>query len=297
MKIKLPKAIKEKTLGFPFTFFRYDSDDDNFVVPFHYHQDQQVFRVLEGSVNISINAVNYTLKKGDCVLLAGESVHALYPIEKGTIFDSLSFNIRELFDLTLPHYALIKQLLIHQIEIKPFISGDKNTEITHIVDQLFDAVRAPARTSAALSVIGKVLDLISLVIEKEDTVFYDKDTVNRSYKYYLKSTVIFKYICDNYKREVTLEEMAAAVDFSEKYFCKFFKELTDLRPMEFLNMFRIEAAAIALAISTDSINEVAARCGFKDPCYFTKLFRRFKGASPRDFRESIPNKYYKTDSI
>ncbi len=297
MKIKLPKAIKEKTLGFPFTFFRYDSDDDNFVVPFHYHQDQQVFRVLEGSVNISINAVNYTLKKGDCVLLAGESVHALYPIEKGTIFDSVSFNIRELFDLTLPHYALIKQLLIHQIEIKPFISGDKNTEITHIVDQLFDAVRAPARTSAALSVIGKVLDLISLVIEKEDTVFYDKDTVNRSYKYYLKSTVIFKYICDNYKREVTLEEMAAAVDFSEKYFCKFFKELTDLRPMEFLNMFRIEAAAIALAISTDSINEVAARCGFKDPCYFTKLFRRFKGASPRDFRESIPNKYYKTDSI
>lgn len=297
MKIKLPKAIKEKTLGFPFTFFRYDSDDDNFVVPFHYHQDQQVFRVLEGSVNISINAVNYTLKKGDCVLLAGESVHALYPIEKGTIFDSVSFNIRELFDLTLPHYALIKQLLIHQIKIKPFISGDKNTEITHIVDQLFDAVRAPARTSAALSVIGKVLDLISLVIEKEDTVFYDKDTVNRSYKYYLKSTVIFKYICDNYKREVTLEEMAAAVDFSEKYFCKFFKELTDLRPMEFLNMFRIEAAAIALAISTDSINEVAARCGFKDPCYFTKLFRRFKGASPRDFRESIPNKYYKTDSI
>lgn len=297
MKIKLPKAIKEKTLGFPFTFFRYDSDDDNFVVPFHYHQDQQVFRVLEGSVNISINAVNYTLKKGDCVLLAGESVHALYPIEKGTIFDSVSFNIRELFDLTLPHYALIKQLLIHQIEIKPFISGDKNTEITYIVDQLFDAVRAPARTSAALSVIGKVLDLISLVIEKEDTVFYDKDTVNRSYKYYLKSTVIFKYICDNYKREVTLEEMAAAVDFSEKYFCKFFKELTDLRPMEFLNMFRIEAAAIALAISTDSINEVAARCGFKDPCYFTKLFRRFKGASPRDFRESIPNKYYKTDSI
>ncbi len=297
MKIKLPKAIKEKTLGFPFTFFRYDSDDDNFVVPFHYHQDQQVFRVLEGSVNISINAVNYTLKKGDCVLLAGESVHALYPIEKGTIFDSVSFNIRELFDLTLPHYALIKQLLIHQIEIKPFISGDKNTEITHIVDQLFDAVRAPARTSAALSVIGKVLDLISLVIEKEDTVFYDKDTVNRSYKYYLKSTVIFKYICDNYKREVTLEEMAVAVDFSEKYFCKFFKELTDLRPMEFLNMFRIEAAAIALAISTDSINEVAARCGFKDPCYFTKLFRRFKGASPRDFRESIPNKYYKTDSI
>lgn len=297
MKIKLPKAIKEKTLGFPFTFFRYDSDDDNFVVPFHYHQDQQVFRVLEGSVNISINAVNYKLKKGDCVLLAGESVHALYPIEKGTIFDSVSFNIRELFDLTLPHYALIKQLLIHQIEIKPFISGDKNTEITHIVDQLFDAVRAPARTSAALSVIGKVLDLISLVIEKEDTVFYDKDTVNRSYKYYLKSTVIFKYICDNYKREVTLEEMAVAVDFSEKYFCKFFKELTDLRPMEFLNMFRIEAAAIALAISTDSINEVAARCGFKDPCYFTKLFRRFKGASPRDFRESIPNKYYKTDSI
>ena len=297
MKIKLPKAIKEKTLGFPFTFFRYDSDDDNFVVPFHYHQDQQVFRVLEGSVNISINAVNYTLKKGDCVLLAGESVHALYPIEKGTIFDSVSFNIRELFDLTLPHYALIKQLLIHQIEIKPFISGDKNTEITHIVDQLFDAVRAPARTSAALSVIGKVLDLISLVIEKEDTVFYDKDTVNRSYKYYLKSTVIFKYICDNYKREVTLEEMAAAVDFSEKYCCKFFKELTDLRPMEFLNMFRIEAAAIALAISTDSINEVAARCGFKDPCYFTKLFRRFKGASPRDFRESISNKYYKTDSI
>ena len=292
MTLKLPIALKERTMDSPFTYFRYDSDEDDFVVPFHYHEGQQIFRVIEGSVSISINSNPFVLKKGDFAIVPENCVHALYPLEKGTKFESVAFSLRELFDLSQSHYSLIKKIITHQIEISLYYSYQDNKELTDIAEELTRIVNSN-EMSAGIIATAKVLELFGEATKLSSCKIYDRDQINRYYKYYIKSTVIYKYICDNYRREVTLEELANAVELSEKYFCKFFKELTDLRPMEFVNMFRIEAAAIELAISTDSINEVASRCGFKDPCYFTKLFRRFKGASPRDFRESIPNHFAK----
>ena len=291
MTLKLPPALVERSVNSPFAYFIYDSNDDNFVVPFHYHENQQLFRVIQGSVNISINSVPHILKKNDCAILPSKCVHALYPLEKETKFESLSFDVRELFDLTQNHFKLIKQLITHQLEISIYYS-DENEEdriITSLVSKLIECYRSKGRASVILAT-AKILEILGTAAQMSTSRECNKEDINRYYKYYGKSTNIYKFICDNYQREVTLEELAGAVDLSEKYFCKFFKELTDLRPMEFVNMFRIEAAAIELVISSDSINEIATRCGFKDPCYFTKLFRRFKGTSPREFREEMPVK-------
>lgn len=54
--------------------------------------------------------------------------------------------------------------------------------------------------------------------------------------------------------------------------------------MEYLNGFRIDCAAALLATSDESVNEIAYACGFVDPCYFAKLFKRYRGISPRSYR-------------
>ncbi len=285
----LQNPVKEKTAASPFNYYRYDSQDNrNFVVPFHYHEDQQIFKVLEGTLTISINSIPHVLNKGDVAILPSNCVHALYPLQSVAKFESLTFNLRELFDLSQFHYKLVKQIVSHQIEVATIFHVDGDKKVTDIVADIIRTYRDGA-PGCVLAVTGKILEMLAIAINNGYCTEYPKEDMNRNYKYHLKSSIIYKFICDNFRREVTLEELASAVDLSEKYFCKFFKELTDLRPMEFVNMFRIEAAAIELVISDDSINEIASRCGFKDPCYFTKLFRRFKGSSPRDFRDLVTN--------
>jgi len=135
-----------------------------------------------------------------------------------------------------------------------------------------------------------MLEIFGKAVKETDCKMLERDEANRLYRYLSKTNAIFRFIFDHYKTEITLTDMAACVELSEKYFCKFFKELTDYRPMEYLNKFRVDVAAISLTTTNNTINEVARDSGFKDPCYFTKLFKRFKGQSPREFRENHPNR-------
>ena len=70
-----------------------------------------------------------------------------------------------------------------------------------------------------------------------------------------------------------------------KYFCRFFRALTHNSPMDYVNFYRIEQAAWLLGQSELSVTEVAARCGFWDSSYFTKVFKKYKGYTPKEFRK------------
>ncbi|MGN0902177.1 MAG: helix-turn-helix domain-containing protein [Succinivibrio sp.] len=280
----LPYPTREKAIDFPFDYYYYDKDNPSFIVPYHYHEFQQFMRVLKGSVTITINSKSQIVNAGECVLIGSNIVHACKPNSLDTEFEAFSFNLRELFDLSEPHYSLVKMIVTHQVEVKQFYKTDEDPELSNTINKLFNMVKSTKFGSTVL-MISLILEVFGLAVIHNEYVRYENDVASRFYKHFSKSNYVFRYIYDNYTREISLDDMANSVDLSEKYFCKFFKELTTYRPMEYLNKFRIDVAAIKLVTSNDSINEVAATCGFKDPCYFTKLFKRFMGLSPREYRE------------
>lgn len=280
-----PILLKGKTVNFPFEYYRYDKNCECFVVPFHCHDSQQLVRIIQGHVSITANSQTISLYEGDCCILGSNVVHCCVPCTDDTVFESVTFNLRDLFDLSQPHYALIKMVVTHQLEFNLFYNRPEDSEIKSRITAMFEALQDNGICSTMI-LIGKLIDIITAAIALDDYTLYDSEDANRLFKYHSKSSVIFRYILDNYKDEITLEGMANSIELSEKYFCKFFKEMTGYRPMEFLNKFRIEAAAIELRSNlTESINDIAQSCGFKDPCYFTKLFKRFIGLSPREYRE------------
>ena len=71
----------------------------------------------------------------------------------------------------------------------------------------------------------------------------------------------------------------------KSYFCRLFKAVTDKTPMEYLNSYRIEKAAAKLLSTDESVTDIAYSCGFNDLSYFIKVFRDFKGISPKQFRK------------
>lgn len=99
---------------------------------------------------------------------------------------------------------------------------------------------------------------------------------------------IIEYIDENYTDDITLEQLCrAAGGLSEQYLCRFFKQNTGMRPMEYMLRRRIDAARTFLERSDMSIAEIARASGFRNTSYFYRNFRKFTGMSPLAYRQSV----------
>jgi AraC-like DNA-binding protein len=86
-------------------------------------------------------------------------------------------------------------------------------------------------------------------------------------------------------RPLTLEETAEVAGLSVSRFCAVLKEETGASFSTLLNRMRIDRSAVILRKSDTPISEVAYQCGFKNQSYFTRVFKRERGCSPRAFRQ------------
>lgn len=92
------------------------------------------------------------------------------------------------------------------------------------------------------------------------------------------------YISRNFSSNLTLEEIAALVHLNPAYFSTLFKQSTGSSFKEYLNMVRIEESKRLLTTTELSILDVALAAGFQDQSYFTKVFKKYTGLTPRQYR-------------
>lgn len=81
-----------------------------------------------------------------------------------------------------------------------------------------------------------------------------------------------------------IKRYAEASGVSESNFYLYFKAWANKSPVDYRNEIRINAARSMLTNSDLSISEIAARTGFDDPYYFSRVFKKLTGVSPRAFR-------------
>ena len=93
-----------------------------------------------------------------------------------------------------------------------------------------------------------------------------------------------EYINQNYHREISLEETAEYCHLSTFYFSKIFKKHKKKNFINYLTEIRIEEAKHLLNETDLTMKEISAKIGYRDPNYFTRVFKRVVDCSPRDFR-------------
>ena len=91
-----------------------------------------------------------------------------------------------------------------------------------------------------------------------------------------------QYIRDNCEKDISLSDAAEFVYLSPVYFSRIFKQKTGENFSEYLLRVRMERAAKLLAGGM-KVNEAASSSGFKNTKYFSKLFKKHSGCSPREY--------------
>ena len=95
------------------------------------------------------------------------------------------------------------------------------------------------------------------------------------------------YIRAHLAEDLSLERVCAAVFLSKSYLCQIFKSLLGCTFGEYVKQQRILRARTLLASTGQSIEEIAAACGFASPTYFATVFKNAVGMTPSAFRQSL----------
>lgn len=99
------------------------------------------------------------------------------------------------------------------------------------------------------------------------------------------------YIRINYARPLTTSKVAEAVGYNPDYLGRIYREVYGCTITEAIHRRRIHVACDRLLDTELTIEQIAQKCGFSDPDYFRRLFRRYMQISPSDYRKEYSRTY------
>lgn len=97
---------------------------------------------------------------------------------------------------------------------------------------------------------------------------------------------VFEHLRTNYNKEISLDDVAKIAGMTEVSFSRFIKKRTGKTFIDSLNDIRLGYASRLLIDSTETIAEIAYKCGFNNISYFNRLFKKKKNLTPKEFRDN-----------
>ena len=94
-----------------------------------------------------------------------------------------------------------------------------------------------------------------------------------------------QYITERLNYDIGIEEIANKIGISSSYYCLLFKNRFTMTFVEYVTLQRIEAAKFMLASSDKSITAISSGVGYQERRYFTKVFQKQTGMSPKEYRD------------
>lgn len=147
---------------------------------------------------------------------------------------------------------------------------------------MFDAVSATSHEGSGWRLKGLLLDLLSQLLDCGGVSSADGDYISEPVARALE--LIEDNFCD---ANISLSQIAHEVRLSKVHFGRLFASKIGYPPMCYIQNLRLREAAILLRQTEQRIEQIAYAVGYGDPLYFTRLFRRRYGMSPRAFRKLV----------
>jgi AraC-like DNA-binding protein len=250
---------------------------------FHKHEEYQFMWIVKGEGTLFLADSFHPFRADDIFLLGPNQPHVFkrnaddlehLEVESVSIFFNLKGSLSSLFNM--PELGSILAFILQNTNgfkvphaytsrIKRRIGLLKNADM---MDQLMSFVFLLKE----LSLVSHELKPLSVttVLNKDDG--------------FLRINDVCRYIKDNFRRSITLEEAADHANLTPQAFCRYFKKHTGLTFVSYLSELRIqEACKLITSQRYESIGLVAYNSGFNSITNFNRVFRSVTGFSPKEY--------------
>ena len=282
------ELIHTDTTAFPYQcFFRSLDLCVGKCIPLHWHPDLEIDYIAEGEIEYLSASHSVTAHKGDLVFIntgilhevrakggqCGCQIYAhLFQVEfLGGTYDSLFCQ-----KYILP---IMKNTGIQMVKISP----DGYAHI-RMAEHFLNAVEYNrGETFGYELLIRNELSELWLLLCEELRDYQNPDSEKGNLDTDRLKQML-QYIHTHYKEHLSLGQISAAANISERECTRCFQRCIRLSPISYLNKYRIHLAAQQLLHTSDSILTISENCGFSSSSYFCRLFHRMMGCTPKEYR-------------
>lgn len=251
----------------------------------HWHDDLEWIHILEGCMNYYINGQRILLRTGDSLLITPRQMHYGYSDDKQEDCRFICILLHP--DLITQNRLLAKKYLRPLLEQDStdhiYVPAASETGVKHA--HTLTAISALPETCSPGWELGAVGMLIGLFAESLPLLSAAEPAVLEEHSEDLLALKqMVSYIYRHYPEKVTLDGIAAAGNVCRSKCCAIFHRYTQQTPVTFLNAYRLKISGQLLLRSRDTVTEIALACGFHHMSYFSGLFCRTYGCTPREYR-------------
>jgi len=267
------EEVKRKEFNKKPWYFSRSYNNGDSTVPPHYAETIE-FNIYHGHLGeVHIGGQAYTLGAYQVYLIAPNIVHAMNYKKNDGMSAALKIDPKALkpilnIEELLSHFGLTYPDLPTHVEL--------SKEESILMDELLNLLDGSDKLADAIVGITRFFELFAS--HADPTKGKSTHASNEE----LRS--ILSWTEENYKRKVSLEEVAAAFGYNKYYFCNKFKNTTGITYITYLNNIRINHAKDLLRAGYP-INQVYFECGFEDASYFIQIFKKFTGITPKKYMD------------
>ena len=259
--------------NFPIAYYSENPHAPRYVMPFHWHNEYELISVTQGSFLVTADGTDYRMNEGDCLLLPGGMLHGGTP--ENCHYECVVFHPRMLLVSRHLCAPVIQQMINHTISLRQNLFGPESS-VAKITRQLCGSLQSRPAGYEFL-VQSSLYQLLGTLMQEQ--LFLSDDTNEGSGSPEPVKNAL-SYIEEHYNEHIELEDISRAAGLNPNYLCRLFKNYTGRTPVDYLRYYRIECACEMLATRMRSIPETAWKCGFHDPAYFSRCFKKEKGITP-----------------
>ncbi|GGD57207.1 AraC family transcriptional regulator [Paenibacillus nasutitermitis] len=274
--------------------------DDAYRIPSRVIYDHELIFVLEGSCEYWIEGERYMLRAGDMHYMPPHTEHYCY-VPRGGRFHYYAVHFDWVymgasFDFSSDVYTKWDYIRMDAIPVQPDLRDRPNVRLSELnipyAVQLKDHAKyiQPFRELMDIyehkgygyhlgmrSCLLKIMNwLVSELASEKREFRVDASSGNHHY-----IAEIIHYLHLHYHENIEINDLAEIVHLSTNYLMVLFKRTTGQTILEYLKCLRMEKAKALLQERKYTVTEIGSMVGFQDIHYFSKLFKRNEGLSPK----------------
>lgn len=254
---------------------------------FHFHPYCELVLIMEGYGQRIVGEHIESFSNGDLVLIGPDLPHiwkndsAFYHKENGLRTKSLVLYFAAEYISKILDEESKQQF--HELISK----GGRGLRFLNDSRQRIENKMKLLSQASGIKRIISLLELIELMIGEADyellssgdfgSISNDKDASRINH--------IYRFVIDNFKRPITLEEVASISNMTPNSFCRFFKICAQKTFSTFVNEVRISYACRLLQHPRYSINQVCFESGFQNITNFNRFFKQITGVTPSQYQK------------
>lgn len=245
----------------------------------HWHEKIELLYFIRGEALVKCNSHELSAKEGDLIVVNSNELHQIFSISESIdyyciIFDIVLFQSRRV-DVCEAKY--INPISQNRILFKNKVENDKD-----IAKYIYEFVKEyeSKEIGYEMAIKATIYQLLVLLLRKHVKLVLTSKEYDTRLKNLKRFNSILEHIDNHYSEKITINQLCSMANISRFHFCRVFKSITGKPLNEYLNSLRVSKAEAMLKDSDITITEVAMACGFDDMNYFSRLFKKLKGASP-----------------